>query len=81
MANNSEQLFGDYTPIMMPKFTTLPLEGLRQLSANTAYASGCDNNKCQKYDSKAVQKAVENAQVTFVCLGTGEDSVCHRLTD
>ncbi|XP_067675105.1 uncharacterized protein [Haliotis asinina] len=74
MADNMKQLFGDYSATVMPQYVTTPLAGLKGLAVNIAYAPGCDDNKCSKYSSAEIRQAVSNAQVVFVCVGTGQVS-------
>lgn len=74
MANNPGQLFGDYSPNTDPKFIVTPLDGIRKLAGEVTYAPGCnDGNKCSNYSSDDVQKAVKEATVIIVCLGTGTE--------
>jgi beta-glucosidase len=73
LANNSQELFGDYTPNSNPIYIVTPLEGLRKLAGNVTYAPGCnDGNKCSNYSANDIQNAVKDATVIFVCLGTGK---------
>ena len=72
MANNSEQLFGDYGSNVVPQFTTTPYQGLQKMATNTTYASGCDDTKCQTYQPYDVMHAASGADVIIVCLGTGQ---------
>ncbi|XP_041352564.1 probable beta-D-xylosidase 5 [Gigantopelta aegis] len=72
MANNIEQLFGDYTPTIDPSVTTTPLQGLKELGKEFSYAPGCDSNACTKYYSAEIEKTVTGADVIFACLGTGQ---------
>jgi hypothetical protein len=73
MANNSQELFGDYTPNSNPIYIVTPLEGLGKLAGNVTYAPGCnDGNKCSNYSANDIQNAVKDVTVIFVCLGTGK---------
>ena len=76
MANNSNQLFGLYSADSDPKFTVTPLMGLSNLANNVTYTPGCkDGNKCSNYSPDDVQNAVKDANVVFVCLGTGRCTI------
>ena len=71
-ANNSEQLFGDYASNVLPEFTKTPYEGLKALGKTASMASGCDDTKCASYNWEDVEKAVRDANLVIVCLGTGQ---------
>ena len=71
MADNKEQLFGNYATDMMPAYTTTPLQGLGNLSESVNFSRGCPDNKCSSYNSSAIKAAVYGAEAVFVCLGTG----------
>ena len=70
--SNVKEIMGDYAPATNRKYIKTPLEGLRDLSQNTRSANGCNDPSCQTYDSSSVKTAVNNAEVVFVCLGTGK---------
>lgn len=73
MANNTGQLFGDYSPDADPRFVSTPWESLRKVAVDSSYAAGCqDGNKCTKYSSSDIQNAVKDSYIVFVCLGTGK---------
>ncbi|KAK7107948.1 uncharacterized protein [Littorina saxatilis] len=76
MANNSEQLFGDYHPNPAPDAVVTPLQGLQSLATTVRYAAGCDGNpsstQCESYSSDTVKNAVTNTQLNIVTLGTGQ---------
>ena len=72
MANNTEQIFGNYASNVVPQFTKTPYQGLQQLADITTYASGCDDTKCAHYNGDYVIDAVRASDVTVVCLGTGQ---------
>ena len=44
MANNIDQLYGDYASAVMEDFARTPLVGLLPLGDNVAYAAGCTHN-------------------------------------
>ncbi|GAB1598992.1 probable beta-D-xylosidase 6 [Argonauta hians] len=73
MANNTNQLFGDYTATIDPKYTTTPLEGLQSLAETVNYAAGCTDNKCNSYNAAEVEHAISDSQLVIVCLGTGRE--------
>ncbi|KAK3600409.1 hypothetical protein CHS0354_026642 [Potamilus streckersoni] len=73
MADNLEQLFGDYHAQIDPWFSTTPLEGLSKLADKVIYAAGCNDNRCKEYSSGDIQNAVRGTQLVIVCLGTGDE--------
>ncbi|XP_060068513.1 uncharacterized protein LOC132548653 isoform X2 [Ylistrum balloti] len=73
MANNLEQLFGDYSADASPSYTTTPLDGLKHLAESTNYGQGCPDNRCVLYNATQVKYAVANTEAVFVCLGTGQE--------
>ncbi|KAK7107946.1 uncharacterized protein [Littorina saxatilis] len=72
MANDTHQLTGDYSANTDPSYVTSPLDGLRKLTSVVQFASGCDSNVCNNYNSAAVRNTVTGTQVNFVVLGTGQ---------
>lgn len=74
MANNTDQLFGDYSPTTDPKFVKTPLKGLTELNFSMNYAAGCvDGTRCLNYSQDDVKTALVGADLVVVCLGTGKD--------
>ena len=73
MANNLNQLFGDYNADIDPKYSKTPLHGLLNISYVVNYGPGCTDNKCDKYDSGEVRAAVadDGVELIVACLGTG----------
>ncbi len=73
MADNRDNIMGNYAPEPDQEYITTPLEGLKSIAANTSSAEGCSSSepKCSKYDSASVQSAVKGADLVIVCLGTG----------
>ncbi|XP_012939100.1 xylan 1,4-beta-xylosidase isoform X2 [Aplysia californica] len=73
MADNVEQLFGDYAPQQDRSFTKTPLEGLKVLFPNVRYGKVCeDKTPCTQYNKTAVPAIVRDADLVFVALGTGQ---------
>ena len=74
MSNNASRIYGDPTksPTVNVTATVTPLQGLRHLGHSVTYAEGCDDVSCDGYDRTGVKLAVEEADVVFVCLGTGK---------
>nr|KAG5694882.1 hypothetical protein BaRGS_029499 [Batillaria attramentaria] len=72
MANNSDQIMGDYPPQPPGEDMVNPLQGLKQMAFKVQFASGCDDTHCRKYNSTAVVNALKDNQVNFVLLGTGQ---------
>lgn len=71
MADNAEQVFGNYSPNIMPEYTVTPYKGLLGLADKVSYAAGCDNTVCAKYEAGDISRAVTGSQLVVVCLGTG----------
>lgn len=72
MANATRDVLGDYAANAPDDAFVTVLQGLGSFTAGVQYASGCDNPVCQNYDRDSVLKAINNTNVTFVVLGTGE---------
>ena len=72
MANNTDQLMGNYPPVEADKDIITPLEGLKPLGVNIYYAPGCPDNHCTQYDADPVKLAAQWADFVIVCLGTGD---------
>ncbi|XP_071095371.1 uncharacterized protein [Haliotis cracherodii] len=72
MANGSQQVFGDYAPSPDPRYITSPLSGLVRLGTTATHAAGCSSTFCTDYSKTDVVKALQGADVVFVCLGTGQ---------
>ncbi|KAL5010597.1 hypothetical protein ScPMuIL_012902 [Solemya velum] len=72
MANNPTQQLGDYSADVDPQFMTTPLTGLSPLGEQVLYVAGCNETKCQHYNKSDVINAVSKAELTFLCLGTGQ---------
>ncbi len=72
MADNTEQLFGDYSPTIDSEYTTNPLQGLRMVWPQLSYAAGCKDNACTHYNADDVKTAATGSDLLFVCLGTGK---------
>lgn len=73
MANNTVQMYGDYSPSIDPKYAVTPLVGLSALAEQSNYAAGCTDNKCTDYNENEIKKAVKDTQLIIVCLGTGKE--------
>ncbi|CAL1542780.1 unnamed protein product [Lymnaea stagnalis] len=72
MANNTSQLFGDYSPSTDPSFTKTPLQGIREIFPDARTLQACqDGTRCTKYNQTAVQLVVSDSDLVFVILGTG----------
>ena len=63
---------GSYGPNVDLNYTTTPSSELSALGDKSIVVSGCKITQCVDYDSPAVISAVKSADVTFLCLGTGE---------
>lgn len=73
MANNSEDIFGLYSPNSDPRFTITALNGLENLANEVKFTEGCNDGViCKNYSSHQVKHAVQDADIVFVCLGTGK---------
>lgn len=71
MADNLEQLYGDYAADADSQFAKTPLQGLSSMSDVTSFAAGCADNKCTNYSADSVIKALDDAQLIVICVGTG----------
>ncbi|KAK7108540.1 uncharacterized protein [Littorina saxatilis] len=72
MANDSLQLFGDYSAQPPQKYITSPLDGLSAMASKTQFASGCNDTVCEMYNSSDVLRAISGTEINFVVLGTGQ---------
>nr|KAG5708871.1 hypothetical protein BaRGS_009280 [Batillaria attramentaria] len=72
LANNSQQLLGDYAPRPPPGSIVTPLQGLQPLATTVQFAAGCQRPLCMKYSSDDVKRAVTNTQLNIFVLGTGQ---------
>ena len=71
MANNPEQLFGDYAALYNSSVTKTPLQGLADIAGRVLYAAGCTDNKCLDYNKSSISTVVSKSDMIVVCLGTG----------
>ena len=73
MADNVNNIMGNYAPEPDREYITTPLEGLRSMATNTSSAEGCVGSepRCPQYDGASVLNAVKGADIVIVCLGTG----------
>ena len=71
MANNPEQLFGDYAALYNSTATRTPLQGLTDVAGHLIYGAGCNDNKCSHYNKSSISSAVSKSDMVIVCLGTG----------
>ncbi|CAH1799150.1 unnamed protein product [Owenia fusiformis] len=71
MANNSKELFGDYSPDIDPKYTTTPWKGLNFMTEWGILATGCSSTLCPSYNASEVENVVKSVDLSIVCLGTG----------
>ena len=76
MADNLEELYGDYAADVDPIYAKTPLEGLKSMAAITNYAAGCADNSCHNYSAGDIKKAVTGSQLVIICVGTGMDVLC-----
>jgi len=65
-------MFGNYAPSVQARYSTSPLDGLRQLANIVDFVPGCNDTLCGKYDSNAVGIAAAMADAVIVCLGNGK---------
>ncbi|KAI8783286.1 beta-D-xylosidase 2 isoform X1 [Biomphalaria glabrata] len=74
MADNVGQIFGDYSPTILPSYVKTPLQGIREIFPDGQNLPVClDGNRCQSYNATAVAASVYKADLVFVVLGTGTD--------
>ncbi|ESO93305.1 hypothetical protein LOTGIDRAFT_216125 [Lottia gigantea] len=72
MSNNPTQLLGDYSANVDERFISTPLKGLSTLGKEVNHADGCNMTSCLQYDKTEIITAVKSADLTIVCLGTGQ---------
>ncbi|XP_059161796.1 xylan 1,4-beta-xylosidase-like isoform X2 [Physella acuta] len=72
MADNYDQLFGDYTPQQDKSFTKTPLQALKEIYPRIQYQKACeDGTPCKSYNPRVIPEVVNNTDLLFVALGTG----------
>ena len=71
MADNLNQIYGDYAADIDSKFAKTPREGLKPMSDVVNYAAGCKDTKCVNYIASDVTKAIQGTQLLVICVGTG----------
>ena len=71
MANNVEQLFGDYAPTINPAYTKTPWQGFSSLAQSVVLAEGCTSTACVNYNSTDLRTKVTGSDLVIICLGTG----------
>lgn len=72
MADNYDQLFGDYTPQQDKSFTKTPLQAFKEIYPTIQYQKVCeDGTPCKSYNPKVIPEVVNNTDLLFVALGTG----------
>lgn len=74
MADNINELFGDYGSQFLTKFTKTPYQAFVEVAKKTFYAPGCldkDKTKCTNYNRTSVVDVVKNGDIIFLCMGTG----------
>ncbi|KAK7088568.1 uncharacterized protein [Littorina saxatilis] len=72
MANNTDQIQGDYAANTSPAYLTSPLAGLSGLSQHVKFSSGCVDTQCKSYDADGVKRVVSETELIYVLLGTGQ---------
>lgn len=71
-ADDAENLFGDYSPIVVPQHVATILDGIKAKispSAHVAYAKGCKVNDQDKSGLQRAVQAAKGADVAIVVLG------------
>lgn len=77
MADNVNELFGDYGSQFVAEFTKTPYQAFAEAAEKIFYAPGCldkDKTKCTVYNQTSVIDAIKQGDMIFLCMGTG--SVC-----
>jgi hypothetical protein len=72
MADNLEQLYGDYAADVDAQYSKTPLQGLSYMADKVNYAAGCSDNRCTNYSAESIKHAVQNVQLVVICVGTGK---------
>lgn len=70
-AQEANEIYGDYSPLVSRQFTTTVAEGLVKLGSTVIAASGCNGVKCMSYSRDGITDAVQGADLVVVALGTG----------
>jgi beta-glucosidase len=73
LADDKNQIFGDYGSDMVGQFTTSVHEGLMTLATTVSVGQGCTDIKCATYHWADIRGAVTGADLVVVTLGTGPD--------
>ncbi|KAK6968353.1 beta-D-xylosidase 2 isoform X2 [Biomphalaria glabrata] len=74
MADNINQIFGDYSPSTSQFFVRTPLQGIRDIFPSARHQQVClDGDPCTKYNSSVVPLVVGGADLVFLVLSTGAD--------
>ena len=63
---------GNYSPDIDYRYISTVTDGLSPLGETVITVSGCDNTFCEKYESRDIIQAVKDADIVFLCLGTGK---------
>ncbi|XP_013395228.1 probable beta-D-xylosidase 7 [Lingula anatina] len=71
MANNTDQLFGDYSGNIDTSVALNPLQALRTKALYTKFTAGCKDTGCEEYNNETILETVSKTQIIFLCLGTG----------
>jgi beta-glucosidase len=71
-ANNADNLFGDYSPMVVPQHVATILEGIKgkvSSSARVVYAKGCNVNDQDKSGFQPAVQAAKGADIAIVIVG------------
>ncbi|KAK7108546.1 uncharacterized protein [Littorina saxatilis] len=74
-ATNASELMGDYAPRVPLNQIVTPFTGLLPLAEKFQLAPGCFDTECVRYtayDSQSVIETINNTDINFVFLGTGQ---------
>ncbi|XP_064607226.1 xylan 1,4-beta-xylosidase-like [Liolophura sinensis] len=72
MADEDEQIFGDYKPDTDRHFIRTVLHGLKRMANHVKFHSGCKDVHCNQYESSHVKSTIADVDAIFVVLGTGQ---------
>nr|KAG5706790.1 hypothetical protein BaRGS_004125 [Batillaria attramentaria] len=71
-ADDTKNLYGDYSPITSSHYKTNVEDGIKQIATHVHKARGCNDPTCTHYDSASVISQLNNVDLIFVAIGTGQ---------
>ncbi|KAK7108591.1 hypothetical protein V1264_016300 [Littorina saxatilis] len=65
-------LMGDYASNTPWSFKTSVMDAVKHVASNVHHGDGCDDVKCKNYNSQQVISQLNNVDLIFVAIGTGQ---------